>query len=119
MARRRVATWKYFNGDAELENVRWFHVGQDGRPDGWAKEGGNNARFGTPLGVARPFDASVDHRLDYRSDWLPVEREVRYLTRPDPHQCDWRCMGGKPGGDCWCECGGRNHGRNFRCEIVA
>lgn len=123
MAKRRIAAWKYFNGDTELADVRWFHVGGDGKPDGWAQMEGDNARFGTPAGVSfrdaletGQASLSFDHHLGHRIDWLRVEREVRYLTKPDPHQCDWRCLGAQPGGECWCACGGRNHGRNFRCD---
>jgi hypothetical protein len=113
-----VTALKFFNGDIELENVRWLSFGADGRPVDWSTERGPNAQFGTPIGAPKSYDYSVNSHLDSRSDWLRVERSVRYITKPDPHQCDWRCTGGKPGGECWCQCGGRNHGRNYRCEAA-
>jgi hypothetical protein len=124
MSRRRVAAWKYFNGDTELDGVRWFSVGAGGKPAGNAVlYGDNNARFGTPIGVTfrdaletGAGSLKYSHLTAHRIDWLPVDREVRYLTKPDPHECDWRCVGAKPGGECWCACGGRNHGRKFACN---
>jgi len=118
MARRRISKLRYFSGDTEIENVRWFAVGGAGEPVGQTTQSGPNGRFGTPVGASKVVDWSISHHLDSRSDWLPMEREIKYLTKPDPHQCDWRCMGATPNGECWCECGGKNHGRNFRCEAA-
>jgi hypothetical protein len=120
MARRRIAAWKYFNGDSELENIRWYETDDDGKPVGYPRAilSAKNMQFGTVIGAPRLCDYSAGHIFDNRSDWLPVERRVRFLTKADPHQCDWRCVGAKPGGDCWCSCGGRNHGRNYHCEAA-
>lgn len=47
MAKRRVAAWKHFSGEAELQNVRWFGVAADRNPSGYATLSGPNAQFGT------------------------------------------------------------------------
>lgn len=122
MPKRRIAALKHFNGDTELENIRWFHMDDAGKPDRpvWTADAkATYAQFGTVVGARKPLDFTIDHRLEHRSDWLRVDRSVRYLTKPDPHECDFRCVGGKPGGDCWCQCGGRNHGRKFTCDLAA
>ena len=126
MAKRRIAAWKYFDGDVELEGVRWFQIGADGKPCGYPRIGAVNGRFGTPMDASfrdalatGSASLSYNHETGHRIDWLPVDREVRYLAKPDPHECDFRCVGGKPGGDCWCQCGGRNHGRKFTCDLAA
>lgn len=113
MARRRFAKMKYFHGDIELTNVGNVPVIKIADPLAYT------ASFSGPRQLAgkRPRDPSRPLTHDDLR-WLPVERTVRYLASPDPHRCDWRCEGGKPGGDCECECMGRNHGRNFRCEAA-
>lgn len=144
MARRRVAKLKYFNGETELENVRMLRIDLFGLTEPPFKVLDHNGReFGYPsldgkllyrLFGLRPATKNVFHTPEgglksqtewdyYRQfdmyrpqDWLPVDRTVRYLDKPDPHQCDSRCLGAKPGGECWCSCRGRNHGRNFRCD---
>lgn len=118
MTRRRVAAFRYFNGETQLEGVRWFHFGADGKPDGSSRTEGSNAQFGTALGVPHPHDFSAPWEIGHRQDWLRVDRAVKFLTKPDPHECDFRCVGGKPGGECWCQCGGKNHGRKFTCDFA-
>lgn len=44
------------------------------------------------------------------SSYLPATRRVHYKCNPSRHVCNARCMGGKCGGTCECQCGGRNHG---------
>jgi hypothetical protein len=48
----------------------------------------------------------------------PITRAVKYEVTALHHICDWKCMGAFPNGECSCECGGRNHGRRFTCEII-
>ena len=42
----------------------------------------------------------------------PVTRRISYKCRPSLHVCNARCRGGKCGGVCECQCGGKNHGVN-------
>lgn len=51
-------------------------------------------------------------------DMLPADRRVSYKLRPSKHQCDARCLGGKPNGTCECQCGGKNHGRGTFTSLV-
>jgi len=125
MAKRRIGKLTYWNGEAELENVRWLALNDDGKPafDRYAQPGKPCARFGTRIGAKPrylPFGQQPTMICGLRdpADWFPVEREIRVLVKPDPHVCDWRCMGAKPKGDCECECRGRNHGRSFYCEAA-
>lgn len=116
--RRQVTKLKYFHGDTELEGVRWFAVGHDGKPGGYAKlYGQNNAQYGTPLGVSfrdalatGAASLTYDPHMGNRIDWLRVERTIKYRASASPHTCDWRCMGAFKHSECRCECGGRNHG---------
>lgn len=39
-------------------------------------------------------------------------RRIFYKFNPSMHKCDARCLGGRAGGDCQCECGGFNHGKS-------
>jgi hypothetical protein len=41
---------------------------------------------------------------------LPVTRFVCYKAKPSLHACNSKCRGGKCGGTCECQCGGKNHG---------
>ena len=41
---------------------------------------------------------------------LPVTRFVWYKSKPSLHKCSAKCRGGKCGGTCECQCGGKNHG---------
>jgi hypothetical protein len=50
---------------------------------------------------------------------LPVERAIQYKRFASLHDCDARCMGGKPNGTCECSCGGKNHGRGFFTRLQA
>lgn len=114
MAKRRVAKMKYFHGDVELvgvvnQLVTIIEGGQFAQP-------GPLSRPRQPAGKRLRDPSRPLTHDDLR--WLPVTRTVRYLATPGPHRCDWRCEGGKPGGDCMCECMGRNHGRAFRCEAA-
>lgn len=44
--------------------------------------------------------------------YVPVVRRVNYVeAHPSLHKCDDRCLNGKCGGRCECQCGGANHGR--------
>jgi hypothetical protein len=126
MARRRTAKWRYYNGDNELENIRWFPVRADGTIDtdkeGCGRIGDPAARFGTIIGAPRSpmttWAGEITRLLGYRpvTDWHPIKREIRYLAKADPHLCDWRCTGAFPKGDCQCQCGGKNHGRTYTCD---
>jgi len=52
-------------------------------------------------------------RLVGKSDdgvMLPITRFVCYKATPSLHQCSAKCRGGKCGGTCECQCGGKNHG---------
>ena len=119
---KRVSARKYFNGNIELKNVRWFSVDDDGRiiPKAFCQPGGKSIRAGLPVDIG-PRGSFVDtgSQLDHRpvEDWLPLEREIKYLTKLNPHECDWRCQGAFPNGECWCACGGSNHGSKFKCEM--
>lgn len=124
MKRRRVSKLKYFNGTTELTRVENVLVAEVAYYDARARgedlprpqydHRGPRIQAGKkPREPGQIFLTWEDLR------WLPVERTVKYLAKPDPHQCDWRCLGGKPGGECWCSCGGKNHGRNYVCESVA
>ena len=126
---RKVATMTYWSGDTELENIRFIpvdvlgfkapvklprvsYVGDGGKPV---------AQVGTVKGKPRRYILGGHPRLDGRpvEDWMPVTRHIRVLATAKPHLCDWRCQGAFPQGDCRCECGGRNHGRTFTCELAA
>ena len=39
-----------------------------------------------------------------------VTRKINYKCKPSLHTCNERCRGGKCGGVCECQCGGKNHG---------
>jgi hypothetical protein len=41
---------------------------------------------------------------------LPVTRKVNFKLRPSLHACSAKCRGGKCGGTCECQCGGKFHG---------
>jgi hypothetical protein len=41
---------------------------------------------------------------------LPVTRFVCYKSKPSLHECGSKCRGGKCGGTCECQCGGKYHG---------
>ena len=41
--------------------------------------------------------------------FLPVTRKIFYKVNGSKHKCDARCQSAK-GGNCECECGGKNHG---------
>lgn len=44
--------------------------------------------------------------------YYPVTRKIDYVeVRPKLHKCDSRCLHGKCGGRCECQCGGANHGK--------
>lgn len=50
--------------------------------------------------------ATVDGKV------VPVTRHIWYVSQnPSLHKCDSRCLHGKCGGRCECQCGGVNHGR--------
>ena len=122
MARRRRAAYKYFNGTTELKDVRWFPHDDNGViiPNQYCRPDSKNARFGLPIDIdPRMSYTPTGSQLDNRpvSDWLPLEREIKYLTKPSLHECDWRCEGAFPNGECQCSCGGRNHGRKFKCDL--
>lgn len=124
MPKRRIARLTQWNGEHELENVRWVMLREDGTPDfdAPARLDRPSARYGTRGGVPPTWTNTHNGRIaGFRSpaDWVPVERDIRVLEKADPHKCDWRCMGAKPQGDCECECRGRNHGRNFICDLAA
>ena len=111
MAKRSVRTLKFFQGDIELEKVCFRDGAMRGLPLGKVPK--------PPDGRSKSDEAqfSFTQRLP-ASAWLLADREVRYLTKPDPHQCEWRCMDGEPGGECWCQCGGKSHSRSYRCEAA-
>lgn len=126
---RQVATMTYWSGDIEVENVRFVaadvlgfeapvklprvsYVGDGGKPV---------VQVGTVKGETRRLVLGGHPRLGGWpvEAWKPVTRHIRVLTTANPHVCDWRCLGAAPQGDCRCECGGRNHGRDFTCDLVA
>ena len=41
---------------------------------------------------------------------FPITRVIFYKGRPSLHECNAKCRGGKCGGVCECQCGGKNHG---------
>lgn len=45
------------------------------------------------------------------TEFLPVTRIIRFDESGSGHKCDARCQSAK-GGQCECECGGKNHGIN-------
>src|SRR5437870_5434551 len=118
--KRRVRKTRYFHGDAELVDVCWRLVGEieagtDLRAQDEARRNlGGPRQLAGRLPRPAPGEAWTDDHLRF----LPVERTVQYLATPNPHVCDWRCEGGAPGGECRCQCEGRNHGRKYVCAEV-
>jgi hypothetical protein len=114
MAKRRVGKLIHFHQDFELKDVCNYTLQEiETRAAGqmmnyWPDVRGPRQLSGKRVGL--PFGHPDGLKL------YPVERSIRVLVTPDPHVCDWRCMGAKPMGDCECECKGRNHGRNFKCD---
>lgn len=42
---------------------------------------------------------------------VPLTRVIEYKKNPSLHECNSKCLGGKPNGRCECRCGGANHGK--------
>ena len=42
---------------------------------------------------------------------VPLTRIIDYKKNPSLHECNAKCLGGKPNGRCECRCGGANHGK--------
>lgn len=99
---RKATTKKFFNGTTELEMVGWRHNGFAGLPLGTVTEKTREMR-------------SIQAFRQPAAAWLPVERAIRYRDAAIKHECDDRCTLGSPRGECFCQCGGRNHGRHFQC----
>lgn len=115
MAKRRVGKLVYFHQDFELTKIGNYSVQEiETRAAGmmmdyWPDPNGPRILSGRRADM--PFGAPGSLKL------YPVERTIRVLVAPDPHDCDWRCQGAKPKGDCECKCKGRNHGRSVMlCE---
>jgi len=99
--------------------IRYFH-GSDQLVSVW---GAPKAQFDALGGVTSKanwydsFKRLVGVTADGRK--LPVERAIEYKRFASLHECDARCMGGKPNGTCECSCGGMNHGRGFFTRLQA
>ena len=48
---------------------------------------------------------------EFRGLEMPITRQINYKKNPSKHECNARCLNGKCGGTCECQCGGRNHGK--------
>ncbi|ACB80022.1 hypothetical protein C0214_10915 [Methylobacterium sp. DM1] len=104
MARKRLV---YFHQDIELTgvaNVRLTEIA--------ASQDGRFETLEEALNLSAPrARAGKAKRSDFA--WLPVTRHVRVVDTSAPHVCDFRCQGATPGGECRCECRGRNHGLRY------
>jgi hypothetical protein len=129
MPKRRVASFTYWSGEDELEDVRFIPADVLGFEApvklpgiSYVTPGTSNPVVQVGLVKGRPKNIvfGLHSRLGNRpaEDWKPVTRIIRVLVDRDPHVCDWRCQGAFPKGDCACECKGRNHGRSFRCDLA-
>ena len=97
-----MGDFRYFSGDRELRSVQ--HDGSaSSRPAAFS---------GYPEGVEPIFVAG--------EGWtgrVPADRRVQYLSNPSRHACDSRCLNASGRVmKCECACGGKNHGRGFRCD---
>ncbi len=76
----------------------------------WMKKEEFESRFPGVKGIKVDFCTMLAGAIG--DQYFPVTRKVNYVTvAPSLHKCDARCMGGKCGGRCECQCGGANHGR--------
>jgi hypothetical protein len=97
-----MTTIKHYSGAVELAGV-W--------PERRAVV---RARF--PVGRIKKYDdfslivGTQDGKLS--PDFLPVTRIISYKENGSKHKCGAKCRGAK-GGNCECECGGANHGRDY------
>lgn len=48
-----------------------------------------------------------------------AQRAVEMKAFPSRHQCDARCMNGRPNGRCECQCNGKNHGAGMFSDAGA
>lgn len=118
MARRKIKKQVYFHGQSELTqiaNVLNVEIAASQQRRNYTNaeyvasggQSGPRTRAGH-LPVAPGQPRGWEHFA-----WLPVTRTVIVVADPNPHVCDWRCEGGAPGGECRCQCGGRNHGLKY------
>ncbi len=110
-----MANIKHFSGETELENI----FGLDNAKFAAAFPGVKGRRWD---GFARIVGMPVGYQpvwtgKGYSEDLRPVERVIAYKSNPSKHKCDGRCLNAK-GGNCECECGGKNHGAGFHCEAA-
>lgn len=95
---------KYFNGTQELHSIH-------GVPNEKFLAAGGVKSIGNYFDSFKRLMGLTDEGI-----LLPVERAIKYKATPSLHECDSRCMGGKPNGACECRCGGKNHGIGFGCR---
>jgi len=104
-----MAAFKYFSDLAgEVEELRTIHQLNNGE---------FRARWPEVRGMrADGYTMWVGHGS---TGVLPVTRRIEFKRFPSLHQCNAKCMGGKPTGTCECQCGGRNHGRQTFSSLLA
>ena len=68
------------------------------------------ALFGELKG--RRYDSFSKCVSKHKGILLPLTRSITYKNNPSLHECNSKCMSGKPNGTCECSCGGKNHGIN-------
>lgn len=91
-------TMRYFCGPVQLERVCCIPNAQ------FEAIGGKRSRANWCDSFQRLAGIAPDGSL------RPVDRAIAYRRQPSLHECNAKCMGGKPTGTCECSCGGKNHG---------
>lgn len=72
-----------------------------------------------PIDPKKPYGPNAIASFGYvkGTGWVKVDRKVEYKSNPSRHICDARCMNATGKNMiCECSCGGKNHGKGYRCE---